>query len=215
MERDVLCDALCETTGRALVYDVEIEKGISQGRRIPGIEYCEGWEDKQNMGISVICAYTYWDATYHVFCEDNFGDFQELVQSATEIIGFNSESFDDVVCSYSGLTVKTTYDILREVYKSLGFPPYPDHFSHKYKGYGLNALCKTNNIGKKIGHGASAPVLWQQGKIGQVINYCLRDVRMTKGLFDKIITIGCLKSPKGGRFIGMRYNKSNVHEERS
>ena len=46
---------------RALIYDIEIIKAIpsKNGERITGIEYCEGWKDHANMGISVIGAMTW------------------------------------------------------------------------------------------------------------------------------------------------------------
>ena len=49
-----------------LIYDCEIAKAI-QGRnetRLEGVEYCDGWEDFGNMGISCICAFdSVWRGT--------------------------------------------------------------------------------------------------------------------------------------------------------
>lgn len=38
----------------ALIYDIEIVKGIPDKKKtmLEGIEYCAGWEDHANMGIS-------------------------------------------------------------------------------------------------------------------------------------------------------------------
>lgn len=171
---------------RILLYDVEIIQGIppKTGERLPGIVYCEGWDDKEHMGISIIAAYTEWNDEYHVFCSDNFEEFYQLTQQATHIIGFNSESFDDVVCHFNGIDVHTDIDLLREVYRAKGWDPYPEEFTEKYKGYSLDALCRANGIPVKTGHGSESPILWQQGKYGTVINYCLHDVNRTKRLFD-------------------------------
>jgi hypothetical protein len=46
----------------------------------------------------------------------------------------------------------------------------------------LAAVAKANNLPQKIEDGALAPVLWQQGKIGQLINYCAHDVWLTASL---------------------------------
>ena len=43
----------------AIVYDTEIKKGIlgKNEQAIPNIEYCAGWRDFENMGISCLCAH--------------------------------------------------------------------------------------------------------------------------------------------------------------
>lgn len=65
-----------------LVYDCEIVKAIPSSKEAPtpGIEYCAGWRDFANMGISVIGAYDYETDRYRVFLEDGFQEFAELVQ---------------------------------------------------------------------------------------------------------------------------------------
>lgn len=44
-----------------LIYDVEIKKAIpfKNAPRIEGIDYCGGWNDYVNMGISVVGVYDY------------------------------------------------------------------------------------------------------------------------------------------------------------
>jgi hypothetical protein len=37
-----------------ILYDLEIKNAIPDKSPIPGIEYCGGWNDHGNMGISVI-----------------------------------------------------------------------------------------------------------------------------------------------------------------
>ena len=43
---------------------------------------------------------------------------------------------------------------------------------------------------------ALAPIWWQQGKCGKVIDYCLHDIHLTKRLLDRIIRMGVLANPK-------------------
>lgn len=178
----------------ALVYDIEIIKAIpSFEPMIEGIEYCEGWCDYANMGISIICAYDYVEERYRVFCKDNFDLFYTLTQNRELLIGFNNVGFDNKVLR---LTNNRCYDILREIWISLGLDPNVFAY-HTHGGYSLNEMCKINNIGTKTGHGASAPILWQRGEIGAVIDYCLNDVKLTKDLFE-LSQKGPIKSPKGG-----------------
>ena len=186
-----------------LIYDCEIVRAIpKKGEpRIDGIEYCEGWRDFANMGISVICAYDYADAEYRVFCRDNWAQFAALAPERN-IVSFNGRAFDDRLCEASGLAIATHYDILVETWAAAGLGP---EFSFRtHAGYGLDALGRANHIGGKSGHGALAPVQWQRGEIGAVIDYCLRDVMITKRLLDEIIGTRKLTSPVEARVLHLR-----------
>ena len=189
----------------ALVYDIEIVKAI-RGRDeapIEGIEYCEGWHDHAGMGVSVVGAHDLLTGRDRVFCSDNLSEFFELCANRALLISFNGVGFDNKVLRYcSENIVQHThsddkyYDILREVWKCKGLNP--DKFYWKtHGGFGLEFICRVNGIGGKTGHGALAPVQWQRGEIGRVINYCLDDVHLTVDLF-KLCQAGPIKSPKGG-----------------
>lgn len=179
-----------------LLYDCEIIKGIL-GKNEPqraGIEYCAGWRDFENMGLSVICAYDYADDRYRVFTKEAFSDFAELADKRNPVVGFNSKAFDDCLCEANGLKVETEYDLLVELWKAAGLAPqfvYPTHI-----GFGLDATAKANLGRGKTGHGALAPVLWQCGEIGRVIDYCLDDVRLLKELVDRVEVEGRLQDPR-------------------
>ncbi len=185
----------------ALIYDIEIVKAI-KGRSedyIPGIEYCGGFRDYDNMGISVIGAYDYVSDRYRVFCADNFADFGALMEEREFLVGFNNIGFDNKTIR-AALNIcrdidAWSYDILAEMWRAAGLNPTKFH-PRTHGGFGLDATASVNLGAKKTGHGALAPVQWQRGEIGAVIDYCLEDVRLTKALFDQIIMDGILKSPK-------------------
>lgn len=194
---------------KALIYDIEILKGIcgSKETKIEGIEYCDGWKDHANMGISVIGAYEYATGRPRVFCLDNKEEFRNACLDADLLVGFNNIPFDNAV-------IKATwwgpdepadhrcYDILREVWAAAGLPA---EFNPKtHGGYGLDAMCEKNFGIRKSGNGALAPVDWQRGNIGAVIDYCLNDVFMTKRLFDEILLGAPLKNPRGGPDLKLR-----------
>lgn len=194
-----------------IIYDCEIINAIppkNDKDRIPGIEYCEGWHDHENMGISCIGVYDYKTDRYHVFLEDNMVEFIKLVTSTDLVIGFNSIHFDNNLCLANGIDwVTENYDILREVWIAAGLPP--KFTSWKNAGYGLDAMAKQNLGYQKSGNGALAPVLWQQGKYGEVIDYCLNDVKLTKGLMDKILNRELLRDPKTGGLLDVRHPLPN------
>jgi len=183
----------------AIVYDVEIRRCIPPrvGRALSGVEYCGGWEDFEGMGIACIGVYDYADGVASVFLDDNLADFQALVDAREHVIGFNSLSFDDRLCAAHGIRVQTTYDLLREVRLASGQPgEYARGLTRA--GYTLDALAQANLGIAKSSSGEDAPRLWQQGKIGAVVSYCLRDVGITRRLFDHR---AALKDPVTGEWL--------------
>ncbi len=185
-----------------LIYDIEIVKAVPSpqskpnGEGIPGIEYCGGWGDKQNMGVSCIGAYDYTDDRYRVFMRDNFAEFQKLVDSHDLIVGFNSLAFDNVVCAAAGIKVpdEKSYDLLVEIWDGAGVGRV--FAGKKTGGFGLDACCKANFGTEKSGNGAFAPVDFQRGNFGALIDYCLNDVTLTKQLLDRIQTQGHIIDPR-------------------
>jgi hypothetical protein len=183
-----------------VIYDCEIIRAIPDKRAglIDGIAYCEGWSDHANMGVSVICAYVPREG-YRVFLEDNFHEFKQLAEyQDTVCVGFNNRKFDDKLVLASGIAEiqpERSWDLLREIWRAAGLNP--DSFGYHHGGFGLDAVAIANGLGGKSGNGALAPVLWQQGKIGAVIDYCLRDVMLTKKCIERAIA-GELVNPKTG-----------------
>ncbi|MCK5111078.1 MAG: hypothetical protein KAQ94_06110 [Arcobacteraceae bacterium] len=179
-----------------LIYDCEIIKAIPNKNEEPieNIEYCKGWGDHKGMGISVAGVYDYIEDRYRVFTQDNFQEFQELIDNRDLIIGFNSLGFDNKLCEANGINIshKNHYDIMLEIAKLVN-PNYKTRPS--FKGCGLDKCCEVNFNTKKSGNGALAPIDWQNGKIGTVIDYCLNDVKLTKRLLDEIMFNGLLTSP--------------------
>lgn len=197
-----------------LVYDCEIVKGIPSNKEpaVPGIEYCAGWRDFANMGISVIGAYDYDTDRYRVFLEDGFQEFAELVQQRTAV-AFNGRAFDDRLIAAHGMPPGDTYDLLVEIWAGAGLGP--EFRFQTHAGYGLDAVCERNFGLRKTGNGALAPVLWQQGKRGQVIDYCLQDVKMEKTLMDAIVAKGWILSPVNDQVLHVRTPKqieADFHE---
>lgn len=186
-----------------LVYDCEIIKAIPS-RNEPeqvGISYCNGWRDFANMGISVIGAYDYATDRNRVFCVDNFDEFAALARERTPV-AFNGHAFDDQLVRANGIEIEGTYDMLVEVWAGVGLGPQFNFRTHA--GYGLDAICEANFGMRKTGNGALAPILWQQGKRGTVIDYCMNDVAMEALLLDHIIKVGWIVCPKTGSTIVVR-----------
>lgn len=198
---------------KALIYDIEIVKAIPErsGTRDLDIEYCAGWQDHANMGISVCGGFETETNRYRVFCTDNLHEFALAVERADVLVGFNNIAFDNAVIRAAWQPVvklpknweAKSYDLLREIWLGAGLAP---EFNYKtHGGYGLDAVCEKNFGTKKSGDGALAPKMWQRGMIGNVIDYCLNDITLTKQLFDRVLMNGVIISPKDGKTISIRH----------
>jgi hypothetical protein len=171
---------------RIVTYDLEIIKGIpSRGEMLMGgIAYCQGWNDYANMGISCIGAWDSATDSPRIYMQDNLFAFQSLINDADVLVSYNGISFDNNLLKANGFNIPDAkcYDLLREIWLAVGLGPefrYPSHI-----GYGLGDVCQANFDRGKTGDGGKAPILFQQGKIGSLIDYCLQDVSLTKQLFD-------------------------------
>lgn len=186
---------------KILIYDCEIVNAVPDNKVAPleGIRYCDGWHDFAGMGVSVICAYD-WTEGYRVFLADNFEAFKALAGSPdTLLVGFGNHFFDDpLIAACLGLVMPKdrSWDLYGAFRAARGAANtvLPGH------GPSLDTLCRANFLEGKSGSGAFAPILWQKGKVGQVIDYCLGDVLRTKQLIE-LVMAGRLRDPDTGRIV--------------
>ena len=202
---------------KILIYDCEIIKAIRDPKKVDlaPIEYCNGWDDYENMGISVIGVNFISEEFDKIFnhnlqatnSESLIGAFQEGLDITDVLVGFNNQSFDDKLLKANKLFIPESvinYDLLAEIWEGAGLGRefiYPTH-----TGFGLDAICKANGLGKKSGDGANAAVLWQKGKHQEVIDYCENDIKLTRKLFELIQEKGEIKDPREDNFYFKKYN---------
>lgn len=188
---------------KVLVLDCETENAI-QGKneqRIPGIKYAEGgWSDYSGMGISCIGAWESWTDRYRVFAKppksDSLNEIKsdypltESIERAEFIVTFNGISFDGNLLLKHSVVIPSWkhIDLLVELRDKQGYDKYQ-------KGFKLDDVALANGLPAKTGSGAHAPVLWQQGKYCEVIDYCLNDVWLLKELLERAVR-GHLVHPK-------------------
>lgn len=197
----------------AVVYDCEIVRCVPKRDepRDPNLAYCEGWHDRAGMGISVIGAIDLRDWTPHVFLADNFADFVALTREVEQLVGFNSVNFDDPLCQAHGLDIHTTYDLKLEVFAAANAAKARLTGEGRAGGRTLDELARANlGTAKSLPSGAVAPILWQQGKYGEVIRYCLNDVRLTAGL---VCLLPELIDPATGRVLTLREFAASGRQE--
>ena len=162
------------------------------------IEKCsKGWQSHDEMGISCLCLFDYSTDRYRVFDDANKDECLEILNDYDFVVGFNTVNFDwKVVLATWGSgegRISKDFDILREIWIAKGLNP--DVFNPKtHGGYKLDDVADETISMRKSGNGALAPQLYQEGRIAEVIDYCLEDVRIEKTLFEYIINNGyCIR----------------------
>ena len=174
------------TTHDIVVYDIEIVKCIPDRKKPndPTLEYCGGWNDRSGMGISVLCAFDTREQMPRIFLADNLAEFGKLIEGRT-VAGFNNQGFDDPLLAANGITVGDSYDLCYEMRAAVG-EPRAFTFGVTKGGRRLDDLANANLGAQKSMHGDLAPVEWQRGNRGAVIDYCMRDVMLTWRLIEKL-----------------------------
>jgi hypothetical protein len=176
-----------------IVLDVEILKAIPPRPheiREPDIEYCAGWRDFANMGVTVVCTYEMDTHLSRTFLEEDLGDLAVYLHGKPTS-GFNTRRFDLPLLHEHGVDVDQAqhYDILESIWVAQRLDP--DHFVYAtHGGWSLDAVCEATLGVKKSGNGAMAPIWWQKGQRGRVIDYCLRDVWLEAKLLRHATDVG-------------------------
>jgi DEAD/DEAH box helicase domain-containing protein len=149
-----------------LVLDIETSDTIDE---------VGGKQNLHRLHISMIGVYSYNRADFFAFEEKEFPLFEKLLKESGALIGFSLNYFDIPVLkgrfphNFSRLKV---IDILEEVERQRG---------HKI---GLGQLAQANIGAGKTGSGLEAIELYREGKIEELKNYCLNDVKITKDLYE-------------------------------
>lgn len=179
-----------------IVLDVEIKKGILGRGELarPGIEYCEGWRDFKGMGLAVCCTYDTETHLTQVFLEKQLPELQAHLDGK-DTGGFNTRRFDMSLLAEHGIKINGDrhYDALEQIWLKCGLNP--DRFAPQtHGGWGLDAVMEATFNLTKSGHGAMAPVWWQQGERGRVVSYCCRDVWLEAKLITHMRAGGIVRA---------------------
>jgi DEAD/DEAH box helicase domain-containing protein len=158
-----------------LVFDIETQNFFTD----PGV----GWDNFEALRISAVGVYSYDRDEYMCFEESEMEKAAELFRGSERIIGFSSNRYDVPVLHLYfqkladgqrvNLWEKDRVDLLEKIEQIAGYR------------VSLSKLAMANlGVGKER-HGSEAIGLYQRGEIAELKKYCLRDVELTKQLYDR------------------------------
>lgn len=151
---------------RRLVLDLETKRTFDE---------VGGRDRLDQLQVTVVGIYDYSSGEYLTYEEREMGALQNRLINASLIIGFNHVGFDmPVLQPYLSIDAKKLplFDIMLDLQQKLG---------HRI---GLDSVATATLGVGKTGHGIDAIRFYREGKIKELKEYCLNDVKVTKEVFD-------------------------------
>ncbi len=159
---------------RTVVFDIETANWLTD----------TGTSDVTDLDIAVVGFYDSADDAYKCYTVAELTELWPVLERTDVLVGYNSDHFDIPLLNkyYPGdLTRIKSVDILKEVHAILG------------RRLRLDTIAEATLGVKKIGDGAQSLKWWRAGEVEKVRAYCLKDVEITKRVFDYALEKGSLK----------------------
>jgi DEAD/DEAH box helicase domain-containing protein len=133
-----------------------------------------GWHRADRMRISCGVVYDSAADDFFEYTEDRVQDLIAHLKRLDLVVGFNVKRFDyRVLSGYSGTDFSQipTLDMLEAVHRQLGFRLSLDNLARVTLGIGKSA------------DGLQALKWWKEGKLREIIDYCRKDVAITRDVY--------------------------------
>jgi DEAD/DEAH box helicase domain-containing protein len=146
-------------------------------------EFGSGAKAFDNMELTICCIHDSETDSYDSFLKEDLPRLWKILEHTDALVGFNSDHFDIPILNkyYPGdLTKIRSIDLLKEISDVLG------------RRVRLDAVAEGTLGTKKSGQGIQAMRWWKEGNIKKLREYCLKDVEITKKIFDHALKNGTL-----------------------
>jgi DEAD/DEAH box helicase domain-containing protein len=181
-----------------LVFDIETSNFFTD----PEV----GWNNFGALKISVVGIYSYMEDKYFCFEESEMDKIAAMFAKAKELVGFSMNHYDIPVLSAYFSKISPDLDL----WKKDRFDIASKMEAETGRRISLSRLAEANLGEKKDRHGSEAITLFKDGKIEELKNYCLKDVRLTKELYDLMSRQNYLHFPdSGGELIKINFAPRN------
>jgi hypothetical protein len=157
-----------------IVFDIETQNFFTD----KGV----GWNNFEALRISVIALFSYNQNKYFVFEEKELTDAIDFFRNSKALVGFSINRYDVPVLNIYfqkmkinpelNLWEKQRIDLLEEIESLYG------------QRISLSKLAEANLGEKKERHGSEAGDLFFSGQMEELKKYCLKDVELTKKIYD-------------------------------
>jgi DEAD/DEAH box helicase domain-containing protein len=166
------------TGGDTLVFDIETSNFFTE----PGV----GWGNFEAINISVVGVYSYDRDEYACFEAGEVDQLKEWFARAEKLVGFASNRYDTPVLNLYFKRVSTDpsldlwkkqrVDLLEEIELTTG------------RRISLSRLAEANLGVAKSQNGSEAITMFREGRIAELKEYCLKDVKLTRELYDIFVS---------------------------
>ncbi len=134
-----------------------------------------GKNDPVALDLSVMCIYESDTKKYSSYTIETLPSLWPILEAADLIITYNGDHFDLPLLNkyYNGdLTKLRHVDLLKEIQKVIG------------RRVGLDSVAQATLDKGKSGNGLEAITWWKKGEIQKIIDYCMKDVEVTKDVYE-------------------------------
>lgn len=137
-----------------------------------------GKNDPTALDLSIMCIYESDTNKYSSYTIETLPSLWPILEAADLIITYNGDHFDLPILNkyYNGdLTKMRHVDLLKEIQKVIG------------RRVGLDSVAQATLNKGKSGNGLEAITWWKKGEIQKIIDYCMKDVEVTKNVYEHAI----------------------------
>ena len=175
---------------RAITFDIETANWITD----------TGSNDPADLTIAIVCIHDSETGEYSSYLENELQKLWPILERTDLLIGYNSDHFDIPLLNkyYPGdLTKIKSLDLMVEVQKAMG------------RRLKLDTLAEGTLNDKKLdGKGGQSIVWWRNGEVEKVREYCIKDVKLTRDLFDYAMKNKLLKYKELGKLRDVKLDTS-------
>lgn len=158
-----MCDDTCHM--HIVVFDIETRNLFSEVAS----------SDPAALDLSIVGIHDSKTNLYTTYLQEELPKLWKIIEETDMLVGFNSDHFDIPLLNkyYPGdLTKIKSLDLLKEIHAVLG------------RRIRLDTVAEGTLKSGKSGNGLEAIKWWREGEIDKIREYCLKDVEITKKIFE-------------------------------